>query len=146
MEADRYASHLGPLSPSGVKDRVIIRLGSDWKLAPEFAVGTLDAGLMLSPENRPVVAGDLASQQPFTAWMRRGLERTTFSSSPSSPYSMERHPSFASKAASVLVGRVVRSSAKVDFGSNRAHGFTISEHQPSTLGRSPHRERVYCGL
>jgi hypothetical protein len=56
---------------------VVFRVGSEDAalLAPEFAVGTLDAGLMLSPENRPVVAGDLASQDPFTAWMRRGIER-----------------------------------------------------------------------
>ena len=56
---------------------VVFRVGSEdaGLLAPEFAVGTLDAGLMLSPENRPVVAGDLASQEPFTAWMRRGIER-----------------------------------------------------------------------
>ena len=56
---------------------VVFRVGSEDAalLAPEFAVGTLDAGLMLSPENRPVVAGDLASQEPFTAWMRRGIER-----------------------------------------------------------------------
>jgi hypothetical protein len=44
-------------------------------LAPEFAVGTLDAGLILAPENRPVVASDLASQEPFTAWLRRGIDR-----------------------------------------------------------------------
>ena len=56
---------------------VVFRVGAEDAalLAPEFAVGTLDAGLVLSPENRPVVAGDLASQEPFTAWMRRGLER-----------------------------------------------------------------------
>lgn len=56
---------------------VVFRVGSEDAalLAPEFAVGTLDAGLMLSPENRPVVPGDLASQEPFTAWMRRGSER-----------------------------------------------------------------------
>jgi hypothetical protein len=30
---------------------------------------------MFAPENRPVVPGDLASQEPFTAWMRRGIER-----------------------------------------------------------------------
>jgi hypothetical protein len=56
---------------------IVFRVGSEDAalLAPEFAVGTLDAGLMLSPENRPVVAGDLASQEPFTAWMRRGLGR-----------------------------------------------------------------------
>jgi hypothetical protein len=56
---------------------IAFRVGSEDAalLAPEFAVGTLDAGLMLSPENRPVVAGDLASQEPFTAWMRRGIER-----------------------------------------------------------------------
>jgi RecA/RadA recombinase len=46
---------------------VVFRVGSEDAalLAPEFAVGTLDAGLMLAPENRPVVAGDLASQDPF---------------------------------------------------------------------------------
>lgn len=56
---------------------VVFRVGAEDAalLAPEFAVGTLDAGLVLSPENRPVVAGDLTSQEPFTAWMRRGLER-----------------------------------------------------------------------
>jgi hypothetical protein len=56
---------------------VVFRVGAEDAalLAPEFAVGTLDAGFMLAPENRPVVAGDLASQGPFTAWMRRGLER-----------------------------------------------------------------------
>jgi energy-coupling factor transporter ATP-binding protein EcfA2 len=56
---------------------IVFRVGSEdaAMLAPEFAVGTLDAGLMLSPENRPVVAGDLASQEPFTAWLRRGLGR-----------------------------------------------------------------------
>jgi hypothetical protein len=56
---------------------VVFRVGSEDAalLAPEFAIGTLDAGLTLSPENRPVVAGDLASQEPFTAWMRRGTGR-----------------------------------------------------------------------
>ena len=56
---------------------IVFRVGSEDAalLAPEFAVGTLDAGLMLSPENRPVVAGDLASQEPFSAWLRRGLDR-----------------------------------------------------------------------
>jgi hypothetical protein len=56
---------------------IVFRVGSEDAalLAPEFAVGTLDAGLMLSPENRPVIAGDLASQEPFTAWLRRGIDR-----------------------------------------------------------------------
>ena len=55
----------------------VFRVGSEDAalLAPEFAVGTLDAGLALSPENRPVVAGDLAAQEPFSTWMRRGNER-----------------------------------------------------------------------
>ena len=55
----------------------MFRVGSEDAalLAPELAVGTLDAGLMLAPENRPVVAGDLAYQEPFTAWLRRGIER-----------------------------------------------------------------------
>ncbi len=56
---------------------IVFRVGSEdaTLLAPEFAVGTLDAGLMLSPENRPVIAGDLASQEPYTAWLRRGIGR-----------------------------------------------------------------------
>lgn len=56
---------------------IVFRVGSEdaAMLAPEFALGMLDAGLMLSPGNRPVVAGDLASQEPFTAWIRRGIER-----------------------------------------------------------------------
>jgi hypothetical protein len=56
---------------------IVFRVGSQDAalLAPEFAVGTLDAGLLLAPENRPVVAGDLASQEPFTAWLRRGIDR-----------------------------------------------------------------------
>jgi hypothetical protein len=56
---------------------IVFRVGSEDAalLAPEFAVGTLDAGLMLAPENRPVVAGDLASQEAFAAWLRRGLGR-----------------------------------------------------------------------
>jgi hypothetical protein len=44
-------------------------------LAPEFHVGTLDAGLRLAPENRSVLSGDLVSQEPFTAGMRRGIDR-----------------------------------------------------------------------
>jgi hypothetical protein len=56
---------------------VVFRVGSEDAalLAPEFAVGTLGAGLRLSPENQPVVAGDLVSPEPLTAWMRRGLQR-----------------------------------------------------------------------
>jgi len=56
---------------------IVFRVGSEDAalLVPEFALGTLDAGLMLSPGNRPIVAGDLASQEPFTAWLRRGLAR-----------------------------------------------------------------------
>src|SRR5580700_154783 len=56
---------------------IVFRVGSEDAalLAPEFAVGTLDAGLLLAPENRPVGAGNLASQKPFTAWLRRGIVR-----------------------------------------------------------------------
>jgi hypothetical protein len=56
---------------------IVFRVGNEDAalLAPEFAVGTLDAGLMLAPENRPVVAGDLAAQEPFTTWLRRGIDR-----------------------------------------------------------------------
>jgi hypothetical protein len=56
---------------------IVFRVGSrDAELlAPEFHVGTLDPGLMYAPENRAVISGDLVSQEAFTAWMRRGVDR-----------------------------------------------------------------------
>jgi hypothetical protein len=43
-----------------------------------FRVGSRDAEL-LAPEFRPMDAGALADQEPFTAWLRRGIgrDRTT---------------------------------------------------------------------
>jgi hypothetical protein len=82
-EARKFATHFALANqytdqlPHGIRSAVIgnagtlvaFRVGSrDAELlAPEFHVGTLDAGLMLSPEHRAVVAGDLVSQEPFTA-------------------------------------------------------------------------------
>jgi hypothetical protein len=39
-----------------------------------FRVGGRDAEL-LAPEFRPMDAGGLADQEPFTAWLRRGVGR-----------------------------------------------------------------------
>jgi hypothetical protein len=39
-----------------------------------FRVGSRDSEL-LAPEFRPMDAGALADQEPFTAWLRRGLGR-----------------------------------------------------------------------
>jgi hypothetical protein len=39
-----------------------------------FRVGSRDAEL-LAPEFRPMDAGALADQEPFTAWLRRGIGR-----------------------------------------------------------------------
>ena len=39
-----------------------------------FRVGSRDAEL-LAPEFRPMDAGGLADQEPFTAWLRRGIGR-----------------------------------------------------------------------
>ena len=39
-----------------------------------FRVGSRDAEL-LAPEFRPTESGTLADQEPYTAWLRRGLGR-----------------------------------------------------------------------
>jgi hypothetical protein len=39
-----------------------------------FRVGSRDAEL-LAPEFRPMEAGALADQEPYTAWLRRGIGR-----------------------------------------------------------------------
>jgi hypothetical protein len=39
-----------------------------------FRVGSRDAEL-LAPEFRPMDSGALADQEPFTAWLRRGIGR-----------------------------------------------------------------------
>jgi hypothetical protein len=39
-----------------------------------FRVGSHDAEL-LAPEFRPMETGTLADQEPFTAWLRRGIAR-----------------------------------------------------------------------
>jgi hypothetical protein len=44
-------------------------------LAPEFHPGSVDAGLELSADFRRVLPGDLVAQEPFTAWLRRGIAR-----------------------------------------------------------------------
>jgi hypothetical protein len=46
-----------------------------------FRVGSRDSEL-LAPEFRPMDAGALADQEPFTAWLRRGIGATVFLPSP----------------------------------------------------------------
>jgi len=46
-----------------------------------FRVGSRDAEL-LAPEFRPMEAGGLADQEPFTAWLRRGIGRDRITAAP----------------------------------------------------------------
>jgi energy-coupling factor transporter ATP-binding protein EcfA2 len=46
-----------------------------------FRVGSSDAAL-LAPEFRPMEAGGLADQEPFTAWLRRGIGRDRITAEP----------------------------------------------------------------
>ncbi len=79
--ANQFTDQLSSLVRSAVIGNagtlIVFRIGSRDAdlLAPEFHLGTLDPGFMYAPENRPVVPGDLVSQEPFTAWMRRGIDR-----------------------------------------------------------------------
>src|SRR4051794_25944856 len=51
-------------------------------LAPEFHPGSVDAGLELSADFRRVLPGDLVAQEPFTAWLRRGIARDRIHAAP----------------------------------------------------------------
>jgi hypothetical protein len=67
-----------------VGSKIVYRVGGHDAelLAPEFHVGTLDAGLQLAPEYRPMSAGYLVAQEPFTAWSRRGTARDRITGAP----------------------------------------------------------------
>jgi hypothetical protein len=64
--ANQYTDQLSPAVRSAV-------LGNAGTLVV-FRVGSSDAEL-LAPEFRPMDPGGLADQEPFTAWLRRGIGR-----------------------------------------------------------------------
>jgi hypothetical protein len=64
--ANQYTDQL----PNSVRSAVIGNAGS----LVAFRVGSPDAEL-LAPEFRPMEAGALADQEPYTAWLRRGVGR-----------------------------------------------------------------------
>ena len=57
-----------------------------------FRVGSRDAEL-LAPEFRPMDPGALADQEPFTAWLRRGIGRDRIFAEPTSCTSRSARPS-----------------------------------------------------
>src|SRR6266542_2093994 len=75
-EARKFATHFTLANqytdqlPHPVRSAVIGNAGS----LVVFRVGSRDAEL-LAPEFRPMDAGSLADQEPFTAWLRRGIGR-----------------------------------------------------------------------
>jgi hypothetical protein len=68
--ANQYTDQLSPAVRAAV-------LGNAGTLAV-FRVGSGDAEL-LAPEFRPMDPGGLADQEPFTAWLRRGIGRDRIS-------------------------------------------------------------------
>src|SRR5712691_8004909 len=75
-EARKFATHFSLANqytdqlPHAVRSAVIGNAGS----LVVFRVGSRDAEL-LAPEFRPMDAGALADQEPYTAWLRRGIGR-----------------------------------------------------------------------
>lgn len=75
-EARKFATHFALANqytdqlPHAVRSAVIGNAGS----LVVFRVGSRDAEL-LAPEFRPMEAGTLADQAPYTAWLRRGIGR-----------------------------------------------------------------------
>jgi len=75
-EARKFATHFALANqytdqlPPAVRSAVIGNAGS----LVVFRVGSRDAEL-LAPEFRPMEDGALADQEPFTAWLRRGIGR-----------------------------------------------------------------------
>jgi hypothetical protein len=75
-EARKFATHFALANqytdqlPHAVRSAVIGNAGS----LVVFRVGSRDAEL-LAPEFRPMEAGALADQEPYTAWLRRGIGR-----------------------------------------------------------------------
>jgi len=75
-EARKFATHFSLANqytdqlPNAVRSAVIGNVGT----LIVFRVGARDAEL-LAPEFRPMDSGGLADQEPFTAWLRRGIGR-----------------------------------------------------------------------
>ena len=75
-EARKFATHFALANqytdqlPNAVRAAVIGNAGT----LVVFRVGSRDAEL-LAPEFRPMESGALADQEPFTAWLRRGIGR-----------------------------------------------------------------------
>jgi hypothetical protein len=75
-EARKFATHFALANqytdqlPNAVRSAVIGNAGT----LVVFRVGSRDAEL-LAPEFRPMESGALADQEPFTAWLRRGIGR-----------------------------------------------------------------------
>jgi DNA helicase HerA-like ATPase len=75
-EARKFATHFALANqytdqlPHSVRSAVIGNAGS----LVVFRVGSRDAEL-LAPEFRPMDSGALADQEPYTAWLRRGISR-----------------------------------------------------------------------
>jgi hypothetical protein len=101
-EARKFATHFALANqytdqlPHAVRSAVIGNAGT----LVVFRVGSRDAEL-LAPEFRPMESGALADQEPFTAWLRRGIgfmqhRNCTRPSAPQAP--------FGSRAANVLAG------------------------------------------
>ncbi len=82
-EARKFATHFALANqytdqlPRAVRSAVIGNAGS----LVVFRVGSGDAEL-LAPEFRPMDDGTLADQEPFTAWLRRGMGRDRISVMP----------------------------------------------------------------
>jgi hypothetical protein len=73
-EARKFATYFACLNqysdqiPNAVRAAVIGNAGT----LVVFRVGSRDAEL-LAPEFRPMESGALADQEPYTAWLRRGI-------------------------------------------------------------------------
>jgi hypothetical protein len=82
-EARKFATHFALANqytdqlPSAVRSAVIGNAGT----LVVFRVGSRDAEL-LAPEFRPMDAGGLADQEPYTAWLRRGTGRDRIFAAP----------------------------------------------------------------
>src|SRR5262249_12389885 len=71
--ANQYTDQL----PHAVRSAVIGNAGT----LVVFRVGSRDAEL-LAPEFRPMESGTLADQEPYTAWLRRGIGRDRIFAAP----------------------------------------------------------------
>ena len=103
-----------------------------------FRVGSRDAEL-LAPEFRPMDAGALADQEPFTAWLRRGIGRDRIFVEPQA-LRAARHGrrSSASRAGSGSADRAARSNGNVKSDSEIAETLMrIHSHATTRPSSSP---------